>query len=170
VEDIPCTASIVDTSVSIESQPETEQSDLMKSEDTQPNTEEIEKVEDISEPSDVISSSDETEEGTQMKTEDTEPNAEEVEKVGDISEQNEVISSSDGTWKYQWDLPCLASNTEEESQVTKQRTDTEEISHAETPEELESQDCEQTGEELDAMNDGLERANTCIEGTVTCEP
>jgi hypothetical protein len=142
----------------------------MKSEDTEPNAEEVEKIEGISEQNDVISSSDETEEGTQMKTEDTEPNAEEVEKVGDISEQNEVISSSDGTWKYQWDLPCLASNTEEESQVTKQRTDTEEISHAETPEELESQDCEQTGEELDAMNDGLERANTCIEGTVTCEP
>ena len=60
VEDVPCTATIVDTLVS----PKTEQSDLMKSEDTQPNTEEIEKVEDISEPSDVISSSDETEEGT----------------------------------------------------------------------------------------------------------
>jgi hypothetical protein len=56
-----------------------------------------------------------------MKSEDTEPNAEEVEKIEDISEQNEVISSSDGTWKYQWDLPCLASNTEEESQMTKQR-------------------------------------------------
>ena len=58
--------------------------------------------------------------GTQMKTEDTEPNTEEVEKVGDISEQNEVISSSDGTWKYQWDFPCLASNTKEESQMGKQ--------------------------------------------------
>ena len=55
-----------------------------------------------------------------MKTEDTEPNTEEVEKVGNISEQNEVISSSDGTWKYQWDLPCLASNTKEESQMGKQ--------------------------------------------------
>jgi hypothetical protein len=58
--------------------------------------------------------------GTQMKTEDTEPNTEEVERVGYISEQNELISSSDGTWKYQWDLPCLASNTKEESQMRKQ--------------------------------------------------
>eukprot|EP00090_Calanus_glacialis_P019432 TRINITY_DN2985_c0_g1_i1.p1 TRINITY_DN2985_c0_g1~~TRINITY_DN2985_c0_g1_i1.p1 ORF type:complete len:950 (-),score=328.83 TRINITY_DN2985_c0_g1_i1:224-3004(-) len=179
VEDIPCTASIVDTSVNIESQPETEESDLVKSEDTQPIAEEMEKVEDISEPTDVISSTDgtwkcqwdipclasETEEESQMKNEDTEPNTEEVEKVEDISEQNEVISSSDGTWKYQWDLPCLASNDEEESQMTKQRTDTDEISHAETPEELESQDCEQTGEELNPMNDGLGRANTLIEGT-----
>jgi hypothetical protein len=62
-----------------------------------------------------------TEQSDLMKSEDTEPNAEEVEKIEDISEQNEVISSSDGTWKYQWDLPCLASNTEEESQMTKQR-------------------------------------------------
>ena len=61
-----------------------------------------------------------TEQSDLMKSEDTEPNAEEVEKIEDISEQNEVISSSDGTWKYQWDFPCLASNTKEESQMRKQ--------------------------------------------------
>merc|ERR1719318_1979747 len=128
VEDIPCTASIVDLSVNIESQPETKQSDL-------------------------------------AKIEDTLPIAEEMEKVEEISEQSEVISSSDGTWKYQWDLPCLASNAEVEAQLAKQKTEAEEISHAETQSELESQACEQTGEELNAMNDGLGQANNnVIEG------
>ena len=90
----------------------------MKSEDTQPNTEEIK--ESRRHFRTKRCSSDETEEGTQMKTKDTEPNAEEVEKVEDISEPSDVINSSDETEEgTQMKTEDTEPNTEELEDVSK---------------------------------------------------
>jgi len=100
-----------------------------------------------------------------VKSEDSELVPDEIEKVENGSVLNHVINSSDGTWKHQWDLPCLASKVEEETVMPVQTPDAEEISREDTT-ELETQQCELSNEEeLNAMNEGVESANTVTQAT-----
>jgi len=98
-----------------------------------------------------------------VKSEDSELVPDEIEKVENVSD--DVINSSDGTWKHQWDLPCLASKVEEETVMPVQTPDAEEISREDTT-ELETSQFELSNEEeLNAMNEGVESANTVTQAT-----
>merc|ERR1711892_1206399 len=100
-----------------------------------------------------------------VKSEDSELVPDEIEKVENVSALNDVINSSDGTWKHQWDLPCLASKIEEETVMPVQTPDAEEISREDTT-ELETSQFELSNEEeLNAMNEGVESANTVTQAT-----
>merc|ERR1712106_1217185 len=100
-----------------------------------------------------------------VKSEDSELVPDEIEKVENVSALNDVINSSDGTWKHQWDLPCLASKVEEETVMPVQTPDAEEISREDTT-ELETSQFELSNEEeLNAMNEGVESANTVTQAT-----
>merc|ERR1712128_112970 len=100
-----------------------------------------------------------------VKSEDSELVPDEIEKVENVSALNDVINSSDGTWKHQWDLPCLASKVEEETVMPVQTPDAEEISREDTT-ELETSQFEMSNEEeLNAMNEGVESANTVTQAT-----
>merc|ERR1712106_1048221 len=95
-----------------------------------------------------------------VKSDDSELVPDEIEEVENVSALNDVINSSDGTWKHQWDLPCLASKVEEETVMPVQTPDAEEISREDTT-ELETSQFELSNEEeLNAMNEGVESANT----------
>merc|ERR1712128_86493 len=100
-----------------------------------------------------------------VKSEDSELVPDEIEKVENVSALNDVINSSDGTWKHQWDLPCLASKVEEETVMPVQTPDAEEISREDTT-ELETSQFELSNEEeLNAMNEGVESVNTVTQAT-----
>merc|ERR1712128_422008 len=67
--------------------------------------------------------------------------------------------------KHQWDLPCLASKVEEETVMPVQTPDAEEISRDDTT-KLETSQFELSNEEeLNAMNEGVESANTVTQAT-----
>merc|ERR1712212_332566 len=98
-------------------------------------------------------------------------NLEKIESEEQVSEEikesaappNEAISSSDGTWKHQWDLPCLATRVDEEPAMTLQAP---EMTNEELTEKSENQQSENSNEEeLSTMNEELDSSNTDIEPT-----
>jgi len=98
-------------------------------------------------------------------------NLEKIESEEQVSEEikesaappNEAISSSDGTWKRQWDLPCLATKVDEEPAMTLQAP---EMTNEELTEKSENQQSENSNEEeLSTMNEALDSSNTDIEPT-----
>jgi len=98
-------------------------------------------------------------------------NLEKIESEEQVSEEikesaappNEAISSSDGTWKRQWDLPCLATKVDEEPAMTLQAP---EMTNEELTEKSENQQSENPNEEeLSTMNEALDSSNTDIEPT-----
>merc|ERR1711874_15386 len=95
----------------------------------------------------------ETESDNLVKREDTELVSEEIEKIEIAS--TDVITASDGTWKCQWDLPCLASQPNEAT-VAVEMTNEEK---SECPQEVSNEG------ELDTMNEALDSSNTAIQST-----
>merc|ERR1712128_226649 len=135
----------------VENVPCTEGEETGRSEDTIVNT--------------TVESLTETVNSDLVKSEDSELVPDEIEKVENVPALNDVINSSDGTWKHQWDLPCLASKVEEETVMPVQTPDAEEISREDTT-ELETSQFELSNEEeLNAMNEGVESANTVTQAT-----
>jgi len=99
----------------------------------------------------------ETESDNLVKREDTELVSEEIEKIEIVS--TDVITASDGTWKCQWDLPCLASQPNEAT-IAVEMTNEGSTEKSEIPQEFSNEG------ELDTMNEALDSSNTAIQSTV----